>query len=59
MVLQTDILNAITIVIVVAIIVIGLVAILAPASLSAFVRPLLATIDKLVDALRSKDPPKE
>jgi len=57
---QPEVLTAATIVIVTVIVVIGLVAVLAPAALSSFVRPLLDTINKLIDLLRSgKEPPDE
>lgn len=57
--LDPQIITAVTIIIVVAIVVIGLVAVLAPAALSSFVRPLLETIAKLIDALtQQKDKSK-
>jgi len=57
--LDPQIVTAVTIVIVVAIIVIGLVAVLAPAALATFVRPLLETISKLIDALTKKEKPPD
>jgi len=58
--LQPEIVTAMTIIIVTVIVVIGLVAVLAPTALGAFVRPLLDTINKLIDLLRSgKEPPDD
>ena len=59
--IEPQVVSAVTIIIVVAIIVIGLVAVLAPAALASFVRPLLDTIAKLIDALTHKEkrPPDE
>ncbi len=56
--IEPQVVTAVTIIIVVAIVVIGLVAVLAPAALASFVRPLLDTISKLIDALTQKDKDK-
>jgi hypothetical protein len=58
--LQPEVLRAVTIIVIVLIVCLSLVAVLAPAALGAFVRPLLETISKLIDALTSaKKPPDD
>lgn len=61
MTLQPEVLRAVTIVIVVLIICLSLVAIIAPAALTALVRPLTDTINRLVALLggNKSEPPDD
>jgi len=54
MAIQPEILQALTVILVSAFIVIGIVAVLAPAALAIILRPLLDTISKLADLLAGK-----
>jgi len=53
--IQPAVLEALVTIIIVLIVVVGLVAILAPPALATFVRPMLDTINKLIDKLAGRD----